>query len=463
MGQDIPALRKLIGAGDDLRAAQLKGRRNYLCLMRWSNLRRSASLTADEAKLLVRLLLWLPHTETGDRAELRLSQNEEHVWTRLSAQNEACLATPCPFVKDGSCFLLRARRRAEAAHVLLVNHALLLSDVAVGGGVIPEYRHLVVDEAHHLEQEATDQFGFQAGETELADLVDRIAGRGSGLVASLRQAARGPAAQRPETRDLLQLGDRLLDHADRVRAVLPDFFLRVSGFVRQQSDGARDYDDRLRLTRAMRVQPDWADVELAWENLSAAIAQMLATVDTLLLRLQAAEPRALLARDELITETLEIYQTGSTLRRGMSQIVLHDDINTVCWLTGQRNGSISLSSAPLRVADLLQERLFSQKETTVLTSATLTVADRFDYVRQGLGLTEAQELQLGSPFDYAQSTIVLVPQDMPEPNDAGYMAAVQQLLIELLRASRGRALVLFTSHGSLRAAYNGIKRPLEEE
>src|SRR3990172_9789364 len=173
------------------RAAQRKGRRTSLCLLRWSNLRRSPSLGADEAKLLVRLLLWLPNTETGDRSELRLAQSEDHVWTRLSAQNEACLATPCAFVRDGSCFLLRARRRAEAAHVLMVNHALLLSDVAVGGGVIPEYHHLIVDEEHHLEAQATDQFGFQAGEPELSDLLDRIAGRGAGLVASVRNASRG--------------------------------------------------------------------------------------------------------------------------------------------------------------------------------------------------------------------------------------------------------------------------------
>jgi len=161
MGQDIPTAQRLLSAGDaqdGLRAAQLKGRRNYLCLLRWANLRHASTLSEDEAKLLVRLLLWLPHTDIGDRGELRLSPGEEAVWNRLSAQQESCLAAPCAFVKDGSCFLLRARRRAEAAHVLVVNHALLLSDIAVGGGVIPEYQHLIVDEAQHLESEATAQF-----------------------------------------------------------------------------------------------------------------------------------------------------------------------------------------------------------------------------------------------------------------------------------------------------------------
>lgn len=465
MGQDIPKVVALLpdGAQDELRAAQLKGRRNYLCLLRWSNLRRSAALTADEAKLLVRLLLWLPHTDTGDRAELRLSQGEELVWSRLSAQHESCLATPCAFVKDGSCFLLRARRRADAAHLLLVNHALLLSDVAVGGGVIPEYRHLIVDEAQHLEQEATDQFGFHASEDDVTALLDRISSRGGGLVASLRNAARAPVARLPETRELVDLGAQLDDAVGRARELLPDFFLRLTGFVRQQTDVAGDYDDRLRLTRAMRVQPDWADVELAWEDVSAALGHMLAALERLHEALQSPERPALLEHESLVSETAELYQTAATLRQGIAGIVLQDDANTICWLTESRAGGVGLSSAPLRVDELLSERLFSQKEAAVLTSATLTVEGRFDYIRGALGLREANELRLGSPFDYAQSTIVLLPQDMPEPNDAGYMAALQQALIEIVRASRGRTLVLFTSHGSLRAAYSGIKKPLEEE
>lgn len=465
LGQDIPIVRKLLPDGDALQAAQLKGRRNYLCLLRWSNLRRAPSMTPDEARLLVRLLLWLPHTETGDRAELRLGQGEESVWNRLSAQNEACLAAPCVFVKDGSCFLLRARRRAEAAHLLVVNHALVLSDVAVGGGVIPEYRHLIVDEAQHLEDEATNQFGFHAGEDDVASVLDRISTRGGGLVASLRGSVRGPIAQSVTGQELLDLAGRAADAGDRARSLLPDFFLRLAGFVRQQNERGSDYDDRLLLTRAMRVQPDWADVELAWENLSAALRDALSTLQSIHSALQSPDAARLPDYEALLGETTELLLTGETLRVGIGAIVLHDDPNTVAWLThGGRSGAgAGVSSAPLRVAELLQERLFSQKESTVLTSASLTSEGKFDYMRETLGLTEANELLLGSPFDYGSSTIVLVPQDMPEPNQPGYMASLQQALIELVRASRGRALALFTSHSSLRAAHAGIKRALEEE
>ncbi len=464
IGKDIPVVQKLLGEEEHLRVATLKGRRNYLCLLRWTNLRRSETFTQDEAKLLVRLLLWLPHTETSDRAEIRLSSGEEALWSRMSAQNEACLSMACPFVRDGTCFLLRARRRAEAAHVLVVNHALLLSDLVVGGGVIPEYSHLVIDEAHHLEQEATEQFGFHADEGDVTAFFDAIIARGSGLVPRVRAIARGLASQLPAVRELAARTAPLEAAVGRARELLSDFFLRLSGFVRQQSRATGDYDERLLLNRAMRVQPDWSGVELAWENAAAALGEVTRALDGLLDALQASDARDLPDRDALLAETGDLIQAGDALRQGVADIVLREDAKFVCWLTDSRNGAgAGLSSAPLRVSEILDQRLFSQKETAVLTGATLAVEGSFDYVRGALGLTEANELLLGSPFDYANTTTVLVPEDMPDPNQPGYMAALREALIDLIRASRGRALVLFTSHASLRAAYNGIKKPLEQE
>ncbi len=483
VGKDIPDVRSLLGGGEmraakatdgelraaqttdgELRAAQLKGRRNYLCLLRWSALRHAATRSEDEAKLLVRLLLWLPHTDTGDLAELRLSPGETTVWNRLSAQQEACLATPSAFVKDGSCFLLRARKRAEAAHVLVVNHALVLSDVAVGGGVIPDYAHLIVDEAQHLEAEATRQFGFQAGEEDIGGFLDSVASRGGGLVNALRNASRGLGGQVASNQELLEAASGAQDDADRARERIPEFFTALAGFLRQQFRGTGGYESRLSLTRAMRVQPDWGEIELAWENLSAALGQVVVAVERLHTGLQAGEAANLLDYETMLTEAADLAKTGAALREGIDNIVLRDDANTVCWLTQQRSApGVALASAPLLVSELLQERLFSQKETTVLTSATLTTNGSFDYMRETLGLDEVQELQLGSPFDYAASTLVLAPTDMPDPNDSDYMAALQESMIELIRASRGRALALFTSHASLRAAHAGIRQALQEE
>jgi DNA polymerase-3 subunit epsilon/ATP-dependent DNA helicase DinG len=148
----------------------------------------------------------------------------------------------------------------------------------------------------------------------------------------------------------------------------------------------------------------------------------------------------------------------------VASVLGRDDPATIAWLTCDRqNGGITLSAAPLEVADALQAGLFSRKESVILTGATLSVQGQIDYLCERLGLEEPRQLLLGSPFDYVRSTLLLLPQGMPEPNDLSYLSELEQAVIELCRASGGRALVLFTSHGALRATYAGVKGPLERE
>jgi DNA polymerase-3 subunit epsilon/ATP-dependent DNA helicase DinG len=473
MGQDIPIVRKLLAeAGispDALRAAQLKGRRNYLCLLRWAAAQRASSLSSEEARVLVRLLFWLGHTDTGDRAELNLRREEDPAWNRISAQEGGCLTMQCAYVRDGSCFLYRAKKRAEAAHLLVVNHALLLSDLRTGGNVLPEYKRLVIDEAHHLEEEATSQLGFSASESDVMDWLERLytrtgRDREGGMVSTIYTATRvsqqaiGPAPQ-------LQALARTLGQAvTRARDRVPAFFRALQDFGRQHASGRNDYDERITINRGMRVQPDWADVETDWFATEDLLAEVIGLVDELHGVLSQANAADVLDLDAVAAETGEMYDTGEQLRAGLSRIIGQDDRETICWLTmARRDASPSLSSAPLSVAETLRTALFSTKDSVVLTSATLSTEENFDYIKGRLGFEDSRELLLGSPFDYQRSTLILAPTDVPEPDQQGYLAAVQTAIIELVAASEGRALVLFTSHSGLRAAYNGIKRQLEEQ
>ncbi|MBF6599678.1 MAG: hypothetical protein IVW36_04120 [Dehalococcoidia bacterium] len=474
VASDIPLARRILAeAGidaDDLRVAQLKGRGNYLCLLRWAAARRAAALSADEARVLVRMLFWLGRTDTGDRAELNLRRNEDPAWIRLSAQDSGCLQSQCAYVRDGTCFLHRAKRRAEAAHVLVVNHALLLSDIATGGNVLPEYQHLVVDEAHHLEDEATSQFGFTGGEGEITGWLDRLhtrpgRDRDGGLAGSVQAATR--SSQQPLVGGAPQLqaiARTLAEAVTRARDRVPAFFRLLQTFALQHGSGGGEYDERLTLNRGMRVQPDWADIEAAWFETEERLAAAEGVVEELHAALLQADPKDVLDRDAIAAAAAELCESGQKLRRNVSRIIAEDTKDTICWLTlTRRDPSPLLSSAPLAVAETLKTRLFDPKESVVLTSATLSTDGDFGYIKQRLGLEEPQELLLGSPFDYRQSTLILTPSDMPEPSLVGYAAATQSAIIDLARASEGRALVLFTSHAALRTAYNGIKRPLEEQ
>ncbi|MEX0750290.1 MAG: helicase C-terminal domain-containing protein [Dehalococcoidia bacterium] len=471
--QDIPIARRILAAAGidtaDFRTAQLKGRRNYLCLLRWSSSRRSASLSSDDARVLVRLLFWLGATETGDRAELSLRREEDASWSRVSAQDGGCLTMQCPYVRDGTCFLYRARRRAESAHVLVVNHSLLLSDVAAGGNVLPEYQHLVVDEAHHLEDEATRQFGFSASESDILDWLDALhvrAGRDreGGLAGSVVAATRASQQAIGAGPQLQALARVLVDAVQKARTRVPVFFQALQGFGQEHAVARGDYDDRIMLNRSMRVQPDWADIEAGWFETEEQLARVCGVLEELGASLSQINPADILDRDAIAAETDELYGQGDQLRVGLSEIIGKDDKSRICWLTlGRRDAAPSLSSAPLSVAEPLQQGLFSPRESVVLTGATLSTEGNFDYMRGRLGVPDAHAVLQGSPFDYKASTLILTPSDMPEPDNAAYAAALQTVLIDLVRASEGRTLVLFTSHGALRTAYMGIKRPLEEQ
>ena len=469
--KDLPVVRDLLSGveTEPLRIASLKGRRNYLCLQRWSALRHTASSDKEEARLMARLLVWLRQTQTGDRAELNLHSSSDAAWSRMTAENAPCLQTVCPFVKNGTCFLYRARKRADAAHVLVVNHALLLSDIATGGHVLPPYQRLIIDEAHNLEDEATSRLAFKAREADFNDFLDRIGRRtgerASGLAGSINDASRGSGG------DLLTPGAymagvaaSLVTATARVRAKVNEPYRLLSRVLAECGPEDRNAGDgRLLITRSTRVQRVWSELEISAENLDATMVDLMALLDDVRGMLEVGD-QGLLDQDAILSEVADLCQIGAELQYGWSHALLEEDPSLICWLERDRNsGEVALHTAPLEVADVLRRELFESKDSVILTSATLSTDDRFDFLRERVGLDDADELLLGSPFDFQSSTLIALPTDLPDPNQSEFVASISELLIETFRASQGRALVLFTSYGSLNGVYETIKAPLEQE
>ncbi len=465
--KDLPVVQELLAKRETepLRVAALKGRRNYLCLQRWTAARHTGPLNKEDARLQARLLLWLSATQTGDRSELGLHNSFDEAWNKLSAENTACIQTSCSFVREGTCFLLRARRRAEAAHILVVNHALLLSDVATGGHVLPPFEHLVIDEAHNLEDEATTRFAFKGIEGDVLDFLDRIGKRGSergGLVGALNEAMRGTPGILASEAYLSSLGSSLIAAAAKARARAAEPFGLLSQVFSDFSVD-RASGDRLLITRAIRVQALWSDVEISAENLDTTLKDVLSGLENLRDLLESGD-QGLLNQDAVAAEAADMCQSGNSLKDGLQRALLADDSSLICWLERSRfSGDLAIGTAPLEVADILNQRIFETKESVILTSATLSTEENFGYLRQRIGLEDAEELLLGSPFDYPNSTLIALPTDLPEPNANDFALETGHLLVEACRASQGRALILFTSYGVLNAVYNEIKAPLESE
>ena len=280
MGKDIPDLLGALGLSPSaLHAVTLKGRANYLCLRRWDSLRQNQALSQDEIRLLIRTLVWLASTLSGDRANFHLIGNENAAWSQICAQEDNCLAEKCPYYRSGDCFLYHARRQAERSHLIVVNHALLLSDLSAGRKILPEFKHLVIDEAQHLEGEATEQFGFQVGPRDLFDYLNclsRPLGREgySGLLSEVENFIGRATAASLRKRDMGFLIEELHKRVEVARVQVSQFFEVLSHFVEAFAGKRREYEYRLRLTRETRVQPAWRGVEVAWENLSLALREI---------------------------------------------------------------------------------------------------------------------------------------------------------------------------------------------
>ncbi|MGH2461154.1 MAG: exonuclease domain-containing protein, partial [Chloroflexota bacterium] len=243
--KDLPDLQKVLPIS--FRATVLKGRTNYLCLQRLASLRRRADLTLTETLALVKILVWLPTTETGDQSELNLTDAERAVWSKLYAHPEICTLGTCQYARRGRCFLYRARARAEASHVIVVNHALLLSDVASASHVLPEYQYLIVDEAHHLEDEATDQLGYVLQAKEAFAFLDDLipsttTERRSGLIGEISLHFRGSSCPAAIQREIEQTAHDGIPKVADARAALDGFFQTVIGFMAQRPVDNRGYE-----------------------------------------------------------------------------------------------------------------------------------------------------------------------------------------------------------------------------
>ena len=411
--KDLPVLREALGV--PFTATCMKGRANYLCLHRFGQYRAAADAGRQDSEARVFLPIlsdWAGQTDTGDRAELVDLPEDLRLWHDVSATSETCLGTECP--QHAECFVTRMRQRAAESQVVIVNHHLLCADASVRQGdfgeVIPECRHVVIDEAHQLEDVATQYFGLAVSNHRLDDLVRD----GEALVATATSAAQGASLRRALA--------RVLDHS---RA----FF---SGLALARA-ARGTVEDRLRL-----------DGSWFGEHLETGV-QLSGALEGLEAVLGAAGATGVPAHDE---DRRTVARRARELADALAFMLAASDPAYVYFLE-MRGRTVTLRAAPIDVSGIVRELVLDSRHAAVLTSATLSVDGRFDYVRARLGITEADEVRLPSEFDYARQSLLYLPPRMPRPRDPGYADAVAGEVRRLLTCSRGRAFVLFTSYASM--------------
>jgi len=460
VGKDLPFLRDAL-TDQPVRFVLLKGWHNYLCLQRLEQATSAPAGMFDQERRdgIASLEQWAKRTTDGSLSDLPVAPRPE-VWDEVAAESDLCGRLKCPHFEP--CFLFKARRAAAQADVIVVNHHLLLSDLAVRrasgnwgeSAVLPAYARLVIDEGHHLEDAAVAHLGSTVTRKGLERLLARLDRRGKGLLNALVQRLQAHD-------DLLSVASLDLVHArlaPSVHAAREKGALVFDLLAAVLADSGRS---PLRLTAEFAGHPAWlGGLDAAFTDLLREIAMLREGLRLVRERLEVDEQRAeavapLLAEMRAVTRRLEALGDGLTraLRPPADATA-----PTVRWLEARgRDRNVAAVAVPLDVAPILREDLFQRVETTIVTSATLTTDGSFEFIRQRLGLdqpeVEPATAILPSPFDYAEQAVLAVPTDLPAPNldPEGHRRAIAALVHDLAAASDGGLFALFTSHGEVRA------------
>ena len=385
--KDLPLLEHVLGR--PIRAAYLKGRNNYLCRLKLETLHAEGLFSMRELSSFKAILEWSEETETGDRAELGSIGDDSDLWSRMDARRDRCLGSKC---KDYErCFLTLVRQKAMEADIVVVNHHLFFADLAIRksdvAAILPDYSAVIFDEAHDLEDIATDYFGFHVSNYRLSEFVH-------------------------DARKLEVDVDVVARASDR-------FF---NGFALLR-------DGRHPLPRLEGIE----GLIGALQEARRAIKQM---------KDFSGEYEALARRSGELESELELFRRGNLE-------------NYVSWIE-RRDRGIFLEACPVDVSGMLQEKLFTRIPTCILTSATLTVADSFSYMRSRLGLSESRELSLTTEFDVQKQALLYIPKGMPDYRHPKYVERAVEEIRLVLRASDGRAFVLFTSYRQMETMYEAL-------
>jgi ATP-dependent DNA helicase DinG len=432
MDKDIPFLQETLPA--KFRAAVMKGRNNYACLHRIKRAEDMPFLEGlEQIDQFDEVFRWVTQTEMGDRAELSNLPENLPFWRHIDARSDTCLGQKCPDFDP--CFLTRMRQRATDADVIVVNHHLFFADLALRNGaygaVLPDYAAVILDEAHQIEDVASEYFGTGISNYQIDDL--------------LRDVSYLKVDDRESQKELTRVSARIQRFADL-------FWISFHE--------GRGMEGRFTLTRRQVAQVDNLRTEFSEEeepqidnvrdnDAYVALDNVLHRLETTLAILTDAEADA----DNLLRRARQ-------LRFDLNFIVKADDKQFVYWIE-RRGRGVFLRASPIDVSGFLQDRLFDKVPTVVLTSATLSSAGNFRFIRNRLGLDEGEEMIAESIFDFENQAVLYLPAKMPDPRAPQWGAAAAEEVIKILNATQGRAFVLSTSFAGMNEMFERVASQID--
>ncbi len=433
--RDLPAV--ISSLDRPLSVAVLKGRNHYLSLRRWQRFLVTPDVEGGEPDITairfkLKVLAWLATSRTGDRSEVFLSGDEEQLWRRVASDVTDCLGPACANWPTARCFMVGARRNASDAAIVVSNHALLLAGTERQGQVLGPYEALVIDEAHHLEAVATEQLGTTVRFGDLALVLDRLpAMPGSSLGADLERCR--------------EAGHRLFGDA--------------KGFMAGKLGGEHASNGRVGLTEGVRGDSGFGFVE---RSAIHAVGVLQRTAASIVAGMAGAVQADLLPQPDRAGDELEYASIAlAGLAAAIDHVLCRPRPGMVAWIE-MRAEQAELHEAPIDVSGPLAEAVFDPAESVVLTSATLSVAGTFEFIRARVGIgSAADELSLPSPFDYLRQALCILPEDATAYDDPAHDLQMTALIDGIAGHLDGHTLVLFTSYGPLKRVWSLLQDRLD--
>ncbi|HEY7826186.1 MAG TPA: ATP-dependent DNA helicase [Candidatus Acidoferrales bacterium] len=408
--KDIPFLRKHFAP--NLKAALMKGRANFLCRQKVHQMEGTAMLKGiDEVDWFGQIREWEKLTETGDRNELTFLPDDADLWTRIDARSDLCTGKKCP--EFAQCFITSMQQRAAEADVVIVNHHLFFADLAIRqddfGAILPEYTAVVFDEAHEIEDVASDYFGRQLSSYRFEELA-----RDTENVLRMLKIEAAP------------LRRNLARVRERGRAFFEKF---------PEREGRYPFEPAARKSFL--------------ENHHEAYNELISAVKRTEAELSALTPKP--------EEILTLARRAAEMRRELEFLLESEEKSYVYWYE-RRGRGVFLAATPIDVSSILREKLFDTFDTVVLTSATLAVGGRFDYLKQRLGVQPSKEVVLPQEFDFAEQALLYLPPSLPDVRHPSFGESAAREIAKLLEISGGRAFCLFTSYAQMKDIHERVAR-----
>lgn len=459
------------------KAAVFKGRGNYLCLRKFEGRVHLQDFVAPAEDRITssQMVVWLSETENGDQEELNFGNRGMDFWSTVASDADSCLNRSCPWFKR--CYYHRAKQEANIADVVITNHSMLFTDIRADHRLLPSYEHLILDEAHHLEEVAGKHLGTQLSYYSIQQPVFRLckdARNGQLIVLNARLANENVEQTqkwREEIDEVVPIFGDLRDEWERLFELL--YGIMTSGGARSAQDappGGEAGQSVLRL-RSGQLPPLWNEAQLVEEAINGYLSQIIRPLDKVFAAIKEDIDDPSIAA--LVTDLNGTVKDLSRARDDLRQFMKADRTDTVYWLEANSNSrakSVQLYAVPADVSSQLRTYFFETKRSVIMTSATLSVQKSFQYACEQLGLVGEEEagrlktVQLPSPFNYRDQALVIIPRNFPVLKGAAGDPMFNELLVKSLTdaaiETHGRMLVLFTSYKMLKQVYDPLKENL---